>query len=74
MKQFLLKFWHLKFLFLMFSKIIIFAKFSKHHVLSVLLMSDLCAINNTNDFLIFVNVIRITLKVPLIRILLSIGS
>ena len=46
MKHFLLKFWHLEFSFLLFSKITIFAKFSKNHVLSFLLTSGLCAINS----------------------------
>ena len=36
----------LKFSFLLFFKITIFAKFSKNHVLSFLLMSGLCAINS----------------------------
>ena len=36
MKHFPLKFWHLKISFLLFSKITIFAKFSKNHVLSSL--------------------------------------
>ena len=40
MKHFPLKIWNLNFLFLLFSKITIFAKFSKNHVLSFLLMSD----------------------------------
>ena len=73
--HFPLKFWQLKFSFLLFSKITIFAKCSKNHVLSFLLVSGLCAIkSHTMSFLIFDNVIRITMKVPLIRILLSIGS
>ena len=46
MKHFPIKFWHLKFSFLLFSKITIFAKFSKRHVLSFLFMSGLCAINS----------------------------
>ena len=70
-KHFPFKFWHLKFSFL-FSKVI-FSKFSKDHVLSRLKMSSVLSIVY-NYFLIFDNVIRITLKVPLIRILLSIGS
>ena len=45
-EAFPIKFWHLKFSFLLFSKITIFAKFSKSHVLSFLLMSGLCAINS----------------------------
>ena len=45
-EQFPLKFWHLNFLFLLFSKITIFANFSKNHVLSFLLMPGLCAINS----------------------------
>ena len=35
-----------KIFILLFSKITIFAKFSKNHVLSFLLMSGLCAINS----------------------------
>ena len=46
MKHFLFKYWHLNFLFLLFSKITIFAKFSKNHVLSFLLMSGHCPINS----------------------------
>ena len=45
-EAFPIKVWHLKFSFLLFSKIAIFAKFSKNHVLSFLLMSGLCAINS----------------------------
>ena len=74
MKHFQLQFWHLKISFLLFSKITMFAKFSKHHVLSFLLMSGLCALIVFNECLIFDNVMCIKLKVPLIRILLSIGS
>ena len=46
MKHFPLKFWHLKNSFSLFSKVTIFAKFSKNHVLSFLLMSGLCDINS----------------------------
>ena len=46
MKYFPLKYWHLKFSFLFFSKITIFANFSKNHFLSFLLMSGLCAIDS----------------------------
>ena len=46
MKHFPFKFWHLKFSFLLFSKIATFAKFSKNHVLSFSLLSGLCAINS----------------------------
>ena len=69
MKHIPLKFWHLKFLFLLFSKPTIFAKFSKNHVLTFYrcLASVLSIVYN--DFLIFDNVIRIKLKVHLIRII-----
>ena len=45
-EAFPIKILHLKFSFLLFSKITSFAKFSKNHVLSFLLMSGLCAINS----------------------------
>ena len=46
MKHFKLKFGHSKFSFLWFSKITIFDKFSKNHVLSFLLMFGLCTIKS----------------------------
>ena len=46
MKHFPFKFKHLNFLFLLFSKSIIFAKFSKNHVKSFLLMSGLSSFNS----------------------------
>ena len=45
-KLFPVKNWHLKFKFLSIT-FAIFAKFSKNHVLSFLLMSSLCHINGT---------------------------
>ena len=46
-EAFPVKIWHLKFSFLSFAKFAIFAKISKNHVLSFLMMSDLCVINGT---------------------------
>ena len=46
-EAFQLKFWNLKFSFLLFSKITSFAKFSKKNlVISFLLMSGLCTIDS----------------------------
>ena len=47
MKRFQSKIWHLKFSFSSFAKFAIFAKISKNHVLSFLLMSGLCVITGT---------------------------
>ena len=47
MKRFQSKIWHLKFSFSSFAKFTIFAKISKNHVLSFLLMSGLCVVNGT---------------------------
>ena len=46
MKHFPFKFWHLKCSFLLFTKITIFAKFSKKSCFIILVMSGLCAINS----------------------------
>ena len=66
--------WHLKFSLLSFPKFAIFAKFSKNHVLSFLLMPGFCISMVHSDLFSFDNVIRITLKVPSIKILLSVES
>ena len=60
-EAFPIKFWHLKFSFLLFSKITIFAKFSRYQILSFLLMSGHCAINSIQSLFDFDNVKRITL-------------
>ena len=73
-KVFPLKNWHLKFSSLSFPKFAIFAKFSKNHVLSLLLMSGLPLPMVHSDLFIFDNVIHITLKEPSNRLSLSIGS
>ena len=57
------KIWHLKFSFSSFAEFTIFAKISKNHVLSFLLMSGLYVVNGQSDFFIFDKVIRITVKV-----------
>ena len=46
-EAFLIKIWNLKFSFLSFAKIAIFAKKMKNNVLSFLLMIGLCVINGT---------------------------
>ena len=61
MKRFQSKIWHLKFSFSSFAKFAIFAKIS---VLSMV----------HSDRFIFDKVIRISVKIPSIRIVLSIGS
>ena len=47
MKRFLSKICHLEFSFSSFAKFAIFAKISKNHVLSFLLMSGLCVFKGT---------------------------
>ena len=74
MKRFQSKIWHLKYLFSSFAKFTIFDKISKNHSLSFLLMSGLCVVNVHSDCFIFDKVKCITVKVPSIRIALSIGS
>ena len=64
--------WHLRFSLFSFAKFAIIAIFLNDHVLSFLLVTGLCVITET--FFIFGSVICIILKVPSIRILLSIGS
>ena len=73
-EAFPMKFSHLKFSFLLFYKITILPNFLKimFYHFYVCLASVLSIVYS--DFLVIDNVIRITLKVPLIRILLSIGS
>ena len=68
-----IKNWHLKLSFLSFAKFVIFAKISKNHVLSFLITSALSMVHS--DLFIFDNVIYIssTLRVPSIRMFLSIG-
>ena len=75
MKRFQLKIWHLKFSFSSFSKFTILAKISKKIMFYPFywcLASVLSMVHS--DCFIFNKVIRITVKVPSIRIALSIGS
>ena len=75
MKRLLSKIWNLKFSFVFFPKIAIFAKFSKNHVIFHFYRCLASAISKVHsDLFIFNNVIHILLKVPSIRIFLSMGS
>ena len=73
-KHFPFKFWHLKCSFSLFSKITFLSNFQKIMFCHFFLCLASVLSRVYNDVLIFDNVIRITLKVPLIGMHLSQGS